>query len=109
MLKIKKYFYAIVETIKSLLLHHQPLGPAKQVVISGNHTSCHFYFSPAYATMQPPCKLPVVSKYECMPWVFLGRSRSTDEAYAHVATGDYQAEAASVAIIPAMPCCCLSD
>lgn len=49
--KIKRYIYAIMETIKYLLLHHQPLGLAKQVVISGNHTSCHFYFTPTYATM----------------------------------------------------------
>lgn len=49
--KTKNYICAITETTKCLLLHHQPLDLAKQVVISRNHTLCHFYFSPTYAAM----------------------------------------------------------
>lgn len=50
-LKTKKYICAITETTKSLLLHRQPLGPAKQVVMPRNHTLCRFYCSPTYAAM----------------------------------------------------------
>lgn len=59
------------------LLHCQPLGLAKQIVISGHHTLCHISAFHPHAIYPPP-KLPVVSEYECMPQVFLGCSHSAD-------------------------------
>lgn len=62
---------AIMETTKLLLLQCQPLGLAKQIVISRNHTLCHISAFHPYAIYPPP-KLPIVSEYECMPQVSLG-------------------------------------